>query len=275
MMNKPLSSRDLENLSAYLDSQMTPSERSRLEAQLAVNPGLQTALDDLRQTRQLIRSLPKVKAPRNFTLKPSMLPARPPRPVFSLGALSFSAFSALAAILLLVFFIGDFMGYFTPSSLALNASESQNLSPEAVALATSMEEQTDRSTASAPAVMLAPQVENTGMGGGGGGVEDSGTPQADIVPDTAPSAKNISATAPMTGTDTVTTTLMLAPLSPTETPIVEAYAEPTVQYFPAETPAPDNQVVFTPLWVHLVEAALLLIVLGAGTLALVLLRRKA
>ncbi len=283
MTNKPLSSRDLENLSAYLDAQMTPNERRRLEAQLAGSPALQTALDELRQTRQMLRSLPRLKAPRNFTLKPEMVQARRPRPLFSWGAFSFSAASALAALLLFVFFIGDFTGYFTPTDLAFKTASqpAEAQSPAAQALATSMVEigqqaAAEQAAATEAVAMLAPQFDpaNTGMGGGGGD-DPLATPQPGISADISPFAKNMDPTVAMTGTDTLTTTLALAPLNVVETqPVPETYAEPVLEYFPAETPAASNQIVFTPLWVRLVEAALLLMVLGAGLWAVILFRRN-
>ena len=281
MTNKPLSSRDLENLSAYLDAQMTPNERRRLEEQLSGSPALQTALNELRQTRQMLRSLPRLKAPRNFTLKPEMVQARR-RPLFSWGAFSFSAASALAALLLFVFFIGDFTGFFTPTDLAFNTASqpAEAQSPAAQALATSMVEigqqaAAEQAAATEAVAMLAPQFDpgNTGMGGGGD--DPLATPQPAISADISPFAKNIDPTVAMTGTDTLTTTLALAPLNPAETqPGPETYAEPVLEYFPAETPAASSQIFFTPLWVRLVEVALLLMVLGAGLWAVVLFRRN-
>ena len=285
MINKPLSSRDLENLSAYLDAQMTPNERRRLEEQLSRSPALQTALNELRQTRMMLRSLPRLKAPRNFTLKPEMVQVRRARPLFSWGTISFSAASALAALLLFVFFMGDFLGYFTPSNLAFNSASQPAgaQSPASQALATAMVEQqtaAEQAAATQSVVMLEPQVDagGVGVGGGseGGGPEDpNATPQPGISADVSPFAKNMQATLPMTGTNTLTATLALAPLNLTETlSVPDTYAEPTVEYFPASTPVVSNQIVFTPLWVRLVEAALLFLVLGAGFWAVILYRRN-
>jgi anti-sigma factor RsiW len=63
---------DQELLSAYVDGELTDRERAEVEQRLTHNPQLRAALDDLRQTVALVRSLPDLKAPRNFTLNPAM-----------------------------------------------------------------------------------------------------------------------------------------------------------------------------------------------------------
>ena len=80
-MTKNISMREWEALSAYLDGQLPAKERTRLETQLNQAPELRSALEDLRRTRSVLRSQPKVRAPRNFTLTPEMagLGARPGR----------------------------------------------------------------------------------------------------------------------------------------------------------------------------------------------------
>ena len=72
--------RDVELLSAYLDGQLNPSEVARLEGRLSSDSNLKTALEDMRQTRGLLRKLPRRRAPRNFRLTPRMAGLRPPEP---------------------------------------------------------------------------------------------------------------------------------------------------------------------------------------------------
>jgi anti-sigma factor RsiW len=62
---------DLELLSAYVDGELTARERAEVEQRLTHDPELRATLDDLRQTVTLVRSLPDLKAPRNFTLNPA------------------------------------------------------------------------------------------------------------------------------------------------------------------------------------------------------------
>ena len=125
-MRAQLSNRDYEQLSAYLDGQLAPGEKRKLEERLRVRPELQAALDELGQTRALIRMAPRRKAPRNFTLTPAMVgDAGPSRKrsgggIFSLfPALSFaSAVATLVLVATLIFEIG-------PGGLQTPAMETQ------------------------------------------------------------------------------------------------------------------------------------------------------
>ncbi|GAB4522674.1 MAG: zf-HC2 domain-containing protein [Anaerolineales bacterium] len=76
-MNTPLSSRELNRLSAYLDGALPPQEHARLETRLQQDPDLQHELDTLRHTRLILRAAPRPRLPRNFTLSPEMVAARP------------------------------------------------------------------------------------------------------------------------------------------------------------------------------------------------------
>ena len=69
-MTQTPSFRDVQQLSAYLDGQLKPSEAARLESRLQSEPGLASIFEELRQTRSLLRQLPQRRAPRNFTLTP-------------------------------------------------------------------------------------------------------------------------------------------------------------------------------------------------------------
>jgi hypothetical protein len=119
-MTKNISMREWEALSAYLDGQLPARERVRLETRLNQAPELRSALEDLRRTRAVLRSQPKVRAPRNFTLTPDMvgLKARPVRraPAYPFFRLS----SALAAFLFLLVLVGDLTGL--PSRLGFGGA---------------------------------------------------------------------------------------------------------------------------------------------------------
>jgi hypothetical protein len=78
-----LSRRDLVRISAYLDGQLSAKQAGRLEARLKVEPALREALEGLRQTKRLLRSLPEVRAARRFTLTPEMVGLRERRATFS------------------------------------------------------------------------------------------------------------------------------------------------------------------------------------------------
>lgn len=71
---------DIEQLSAYLDGQLSEPESKRLETRLESDAELASALSDLRAARDILRKLPKRKAPRNFTLTRQMAGLKPPLP---------------------------------------------------------------------------------------------------------------------------------------------------------------------------------------------------
>ena len=98
-MNKHrnLSSSDWLLLSAYLDDQLSDVEKRQMDERLQSDPECRKALDSLRRTSSLLRSLPVRRAPRNFTLSAKTLP-RKLIPSF----VSILRFSSAAAALLLV-----------------------------------------------------------------------------------------------------------------------------------------------------------------------------
>jgi anti-sigma factor RsiW len=144
-MTTRISPRDWEALSAYLDDQLNPKDRSRLEARLSSESDLSEGLDELRKTRLILRSAYKVRAPRNFTLSPSMAGTRrgvPAQP----GAYSVLR---LASLLATVFFV-----LVTVGSLAVNYV------------------QPDQSVLMSSNLENSRQAPELGMGGGGGGAPE-------------------------------------------------------------------------------------------------------
>jgi hypothetical protein len=105
-MTTRLKPRDWEILSAYLDGQLSPRENARLEARLQADDEMNNSLEQLRRTRVVLRSLPKVRSPRNYTLSASRVRVRPiiPKiyPAFRLA-------SAMAMLLFALVVIGDFL----------------------------------------------------------------------------------------------------------------------------------------------------------------------
>lgn len=103
----PLDDADLDLLSAYIDDQLSVAERTALEGRLAQEPDLRQALDELRSTVYVLRTLPQVTPPRSFTLDPSLVSARPWYDWLTPGLLRFG--SGLATLLLVVSFLPDLL----------------------------------------------------------------------------------------------------------------------------------------------------------------------
>lgn len=118
-------SRDVELLSAFLDNQLSTPDRNQLQKRLIEEPGLRRALDELRQTRALLRRSPRLKAPRSFALTREMVieKATAARLVGSLRTLSL-----VSAVLLAVVFTGDMLG--SRMGAGMPAAEAPSLAAE-------------------------------------------------------------------------------------------------------------------------------------------------
>ena len=169
-MNKHrnLSSRDWLLLSAYLDDQLSEVEKRQMGERLQSDPECQMALDALKRTSSLLRSLPIRRAPKNFTLSEKSLP-RKLIPSF-VGILRFS--SAAAALLLVAAFALD-LAQRTPLMSVSRAAEDTQ---QAVAMESAKMPAAE--VPEAPMIIFwgapAPMMGAYGKGGGGGGAEGPG-----------------------------------------------------------------------------------------------------
>jgi hypothetical protein len=73
-----------ERLNAYLDGELSPRERRRFEQELEEDEALRASLDELRWIKLNVQQLPRVRAPRNFTLDPAVYGQRAPAPSWQL-----------------------------------------------------------------------------------------------------------------------------------------------------------------------------------------------
>jgi hypothetical protein len=104
-MKSDLSPRDWQEISSYLDHQLSVEAQARLEERMRSEQALQDAFDDLYRTRALLRSQPRLRAPRNFTLTREIVGKRSRTPAYpALGLVS-----ALASLLFIVLLVGDLL----------------------------------------------------------------------------------------------------------------------------------------------------------------------
>lgn len=159
-MKTQLTPRETQQLSAYLDGALSSAERADLEKRLSARADLAAGLEELRQTRAVLRAAPRRKAPRNFTLKPDMLPTR--RTVWRGWTPVFSFASAATALVALVMLLGQMLplgGAAAP--MAKPVSMEKQAAPQA--------EDTVQAT---PMIITWGQPQVYGMGGGGGDGND-------------------------------------------------------------------------------------------------------
>ncbi len=216
---------DFDRLSAYIDHQLSPSEKAVLEHRLAHEPELRAALTELRLTVKAVRSLPMVKPPRSFTLTAAQagLPVggRPQRRGSLFGTLRLAATMSALALALVVG--GDFAasrGAFGPAAMpagdvfftttedsanvAIEQAEAQGATPEAELSIMAAEE---------TSATLTP--EEAPSGGGDGAPAPEGTP--DMVAALVPESPTPTDSALNTSESTQSTPQGLPPLRLLET----------------------------------------------------------
>lgn len=101
-----INQKDLEAISAYIDQALDSREQARLEERLKHEPELRAELNSLRRTRRILRSMPAMRAPRNFTLTPEMVGEAAPKQNRLLPATRFAF--ALASIFFVFTLVGNF-----------------------------------------------------------------------------------------------------------------------------------------------------------------------
>lgn len=158
-MSEILSEKQWQTLSAYLDGELTPTEKTALENQLETDPVLKKEYLSLFQTRRLLRDLPQKRIPRNFILTPEMVFKSSPAARFLFP--TFSAASALAAFLFVMTLLVGRIS--TPAStFALQAPLTSK-----VELSTGGQSQITPT----PMIIFWGNQAAEGKGGGGGGME--------------------------------------------------------------------------------------------------------
>jgi hypothetical protein len=108
-MKDKISPKEWETISAYLDGQLSRMEQERLEKALNKKPVLIDALDELHQTRTLLRNQPKIHTKRNFTLTPEQAGIQQERPSSGFTVPVMRTVFILASILFVVIFAGDLL----------------------------------------------------------------------------------------------------------------------------------------------------------------------
>ncbi len=78
-MTRPFDERDLIQLNAYLDGELSTGERAAFERRLAQDADLRAELAEIRATVALLGMAGRVRVPRSFTLDPAVY-GRPQRP---------------------------------------------------------------------------------------------------------------------------------------------------------------------------------------------------
>jgi len=285
-----------ERLSAYLDGELTPQERSVVERHLAGCPDCQWNLETLRQTVQWTRELPTLAVPRVFTIPLPARPQRAPRWRWSLPLLQGA--TALVALLLVVVVAGDLLlggALPLPGAAVMEqpAADMQPVSAEEVALELAptqplekpkaAEKEEPSPTALPPAITpetavaketaLTPTAENAAMGAVG--FEPPPEVEREMVAEAAapPTVTDAEAT-PAPTMLTATATLYPSP-APTSVALVPQPEAPPVERVATGGGRQGLLPAGSPWLVIEIALAVSFVLLATLTLGLVFLRRRA
>ncbi len=144
------STRDTEQLSAYLDGRLERSEAARLQARLGQDPQLRLELQELRATVRVLSSLPQIRPPRSFTLQPGAVNRRTAYPFLQLG-------TALATLSFLVVVGADLLmaRAAAPALLASREFAAPAAEPELAVEAPALDQQLELAPEATPAAEAA------------------------------------------------------------------------------------------------------------------------
>ena len=181
-----LSERDLELLSAYLDGELSDRDRHMLEQRLAAEADLRRSLDELRATVRLVGRLPRLKAPRNFTLDPAQFQRPAPwwERLFASGmALQLTGALGTAASIILIVLGLALGGQETPSLQDAAPSATLSEAPAAASLPTALPA-TPTLAPSPPMPLMADEAE--GLEADAAEAEDAQESAAELAPPGSP-----------------------------------------------------------------------------------------
>ena len=268
-MTTRISPRDWQNLSAYLDDQIPARQKKRLEVRLQQDGALRQALDDIHRTRQVLRSTPRLRVPRAFTL--AAQPARKPAVSPAMPAFRFA--SILASVIFVLVLLGDYLAgtsmlsarreAFAPAAAPVMVESNQAVPTQAAAGAGAPAEAATTETA-APAVAestnLNAEAVSDSQLGEPAVTEAVGAPMMAeakrAAPEAAPTGE--AAETPLVETaEPLPEPVLGSAISPTETPI-EPAAIPAARRFPWR-------------WIEIIAG---LVALGSGASAYVLWRKS-
>ena len=269
---QPSQDRDIERLSAYLDDELSPADRAKLEHRLQTDSRLRATLAELQRVQTSLADLPTVKPPRNFTLTSQMAgqPARPPSRL--IPTLNWA--TTLAAVLFAALIGSELFTQYRPPAIQSESVAAQAPAPDTFAVEVPAGDQGAeaqlKSTTETPAAVMesapaiaavtespAESLTSSSEPGSGGGA-DAGAPAM-----TEESVSNAADT--VTGTPDVGSTLRSVA---TEQPVAESQA-PTETPLPVESPMaaqsqPESQALtFSPLRLAQLAAAVILLSLLA------------
>jgi anti-sigma factor RsiW len=214
-MTIELSERDLIELNAYLDDELSVAERRAFERRLAQEPRLRSELESLRMTVALMGMAQRVRAPRSFTLDPAVY-GRPARTFWDrIGLASVRTMAAAGAMATLSLVLTGLLAFGGPGGIrtiaqggAMAPAPAEEQPVQSAAETGSYADAAREPAASpAPSGTLAPEAE-AGMAGAAPTDEPAGAPAEEAAEVTREGEGNTAVPIPPTSTLPVAPTLV-------------------------------------------------------------------
>jgi len=114
-----ITDRDWVQLSTYLDGELSGKELEQLRKRLKSDPQFQAALEELNVTKQILKAIPSIPAPRRFTLTPEMVGQKEKKTTNR----GYRLAAALMSFLLIGVLILDFGGIFFTGAMSAVPSQ--------------------------------------------------------------------------------------------------------------------------------------------------------
>jgi hypothetical protein len=256
-----------ESLSAYVDGELSPREKRRVEEHLKECRACSESFTTLRQTVALLKELPVLTAPRSFAIRPAVVRPKPVRAPSAWGYGLLRGATALATLLLVLLIGADVglrfvgvtsLGTWAPAAPAPEVALAPLTEPTMMAAPTEDEQmlgqtgatepveapaspenaQESAPPAAAPAeaadALQEPQ-ETAGAPPRAEGAEPAGTPTAPPAPGEPPAREGEAVGAG--GTETCTA----VPEAPAPAPTIAKSAEATVLPEPPPAASPEEE----------------------------------
>ena len=110
-----------EQITAFVDGELSPRERQRFAQLMADDPGLQAEVAEIQQFKQNLRQLPRRRVPRNFTLDPALYQAPQRQPLLQLYP-AMRVATVLTAVFLIIAVSADLLTFGSGRDAATSAA---------------------------------------------------------------------------------------------------------------------------------------------------------
>ena len=122
-----------ETISAYLDDALTAAERERFDGQLTRDEALRAEMERMRLLKLQMRSMPRRRVPRSFSLDPALYGRPKAQPMMQLYPVLRGATALTAFFLIFTLALGMFRGQFSADQPVASVMVTESAAEEEIA----------------------------------------------------------------------------------------------------------------------------------------------